>query len=81
MGGGTRHCMYGLDADLIMLGMVTHEDHFSLLRERQRFQRGKFAPRSRGKSGSGRGGAAADAAIVGAAAGAAPTARAAALRG
>ncbi|KAF8635064.1 hypothetical protein AX15_000556 [Amanita polypyramis BW_CC] len=39
-----RHCLYGLDADLIMLGLLSHDPHFCLLREEV-----KFGPATRKK--------------------------------
>lgn len=41
-----RHCLYGLDADLIMLGLLSHDPHFCLLREEV-----KFGPSAKKKGG------------------------------
>ena len=40
----THHVIYGLDADLIMLALSTHEPHFRVLREDVFFQGGQSRP-------------------------------------
>ncbi|RHY53257.1 hypothetical protein DYB38_006712 [Aphanomyces astaci] len=42
-----RHCMYGSDADLMLLGLMTHEPHFTLVREVVNF--GGGSSRKKGK--------------------------------
>lgn len=42
-----RHCMYGSDADLMLLSLMTHEPHFTLIREHVDW--GSGSSRSKGK--------------------------------
>ena len=44
----SRRCLYGLDMDLIMLGLLSHDPHFCLLLEV------KFGPASKKKGGNAR---------------------------
>jgi 5'-3' exoribonuclease 2 len=47
----TRHVLYGLDADLIMLGLATHEPYFRVLREDVFFQQNNGSCRNCGERG------------------------------
>ncbi|BEI84384.1 hypothetical protein CcaverHIS002_0409880 [Cutaneotrichosporon cavernicola] len=47
----TSHAMYGLDADLIMLGLATHEPIFRILREDVFAQGGNKGPQTCGNCG------------------------------
>ncbi|CAE6409322.1 unnamed protein product [Rhizoctonia solani] len=47
----TRHVIYGLDADLIMLALATHEPHFRVLREDVFADSNKNACRTCGQEG------------------------------